>query len=239
MQSSVAFGRHAHRAAAATALVALSIVQAAAMRGSVSAGSISGRVVLTARVRGVALPTNAYLPRAVSVPAASSDQSELRNVVLYLKGAAYAGVLPAMHRQIRQEHETFVPRVVAVTRGSVVDFPNGDPFFHNVFSLSAASTFDLGRYPDSHSRSRQFTKAGLVKVYCHIHSHMSATILVLDHPYFAVPDLDGSFTLANVPAGRYTIVGWHERVGEQSEPIQVEAGRAATIDLSLPVGDAP
>jgi plastocyanin len=235
VQFSVAFGRHTHRAAAATALVALSIVQAAAMRGPVSAGSISGRVVLTARVRGVALPTNAYLPRAVSVPAASSDQSELRNVVLYLKGATYAGALPAMHRQIRQEHETFVPRVVAVTRGSVVDFPNGDPFFHNVFSLSAASTFDLGRYPDSHSRSRQFTKAGLVKVYCHIHSQMSASILVLDHPYFAMPDDAGGFVLPDVPQGEYSLVAWHERVGQQISKVMVQAGQATTVEVKLPV----
>ena len=235
MQRGAAFGRRAHTAFAAAVVAAMSIVQAPAMRGAASAGSISGRVVLTARVRGVALPTNAYLPRAVSPPGASNDQSELRNVVLYLKGATYAGFLPAMRRQIRQEHEAFTPRVVAVTRGSVVDFPNGDPFFHNVFSLSAASTFDLGRYPDSHSRSRQFTKAGLVKVYCHIHSQMTATILVLDHPYFAMPDDAGGFILPDVPQGEYSLVAWHERVGQQTSKVTVQAGQATTVEVRLPV----
>jgi plastocyanin len=235
VQIGAALGRHAHRAFAAATLVALSIVQTAAMGRPASGGSISGRVVLTARVRGAALPTNAYLPRAVSLPAASNEQSELRNVVLYLKNAAYAGVLPAMHRQIRQEYEAFVPRVVAVTRGSVVDFPNGDPFFHNVFSLSAASTFDLGRYPDTHSRSRQFTKAGLVKVYCHIHSQMSASILVLDHPYFAMPDDAGGFVLPGVPEGEYSLVAWHERVGQQVSKVIVQAGQASTVEIKLPV----
>ena len=235
MQIGAALGRHAHRALAAATLVALSIVQTAAIGKPASGGSISGRVVLTARVRGAALPTNAYLPRAVSLPAGSSDQSELRNVVLYLKNAPYAGVLPAMHRQIRQEHEAFVPRVVAVTRGSIIDFPNGDPFFHNVFSLSAASTFDLGRYPDTHSRSRQFTKAGLVKVYCHIHSQMSASILVLDHPYFAMPDDAGGFVLADVPEGEYSLVAWHERVGQQISKVSVQAGQASTVEIKLPV----
>jgi plastocyanin len=223
-----------------TALILLALAPFPARPGGQTpeGGAINGRVKLTSRVRGVPLPANAYQPRTVNRRDAGSAP-EIKSVVVYLKDAPYGGVLPVSHVAIRQEHEAFTPRVVAITRGSTVDFPNADPFFHNVFSLSGPANFDLGRYPQGKSRPRTFTKAGLVKVYCHIHSHMSATILVLDHPYFAVPDLDGSFTLANVPAGRYTIVGWHERVGEQSEPIQVEAGRAATIDLSLPVGDAP
>ena len=94
-----------------------------------------------------------------------------------------------------------MPRTVAITRGSTVDFPNGDPFFHNVFSLSRAANFNLGRFARGQSRGREFTKAGTVKVYCDIHSHMSATILVFDHPYFTIPELDGSFELPAVPAG--------------------------------------
>ena len=74
-----------------------------------------------------------------------------------------------------------------------------------------------------------------MKVYCDIHSHMSATILVFDHPYFTIPELDGSFELPAVPAGQYTLVGWHERVGERSERIRVEAGKATSIELTVPV----
>ena len=76
-----------------------------------------------------------------------------------------------------------------------------------------------------------------MKVYCHIHSHMSATILVLDHPYFAIPQADGTFELPNVPPGQYTVVGWHERVGERRVPVRVERGQTATVELSLPVED--
>ena len=77
-----------------------------------------------------------------------------------------------------------------------------------------------------------------MKVYCQIHSHMSASILVLDHPYFAIPDgPDGAFTIANVPEGSYSIVGWHERVGERSSRLQVEAGQTTTINITLPVTD--
>jgi plastocyanin len=162
----------------------------------------------------------------------------MHSVVVYLKDVAYTGALPVAHAQIRQENESFSPRVVTITRGSTVDFPNFDSYFHNVFSLSGAATFDLGRFPAGQSRSRQFTRAGIVKVYCHIHSQMSATIVVLDHPFFATPDATGQFTIADVPPGDYTLVGWHERVGEQTSRISVVSGRATQADVSLPVGNA-
>jgi plastocyanin len=199
---------------------------------------LSGRVTLATRIRGVPLSTNAYTPRAVSRQE-SSATPEMLNVVVYLKERGYRGPLPATRRQIKQEKETFVPRVIAITRGSTLDFPNADPYFHNVFSLSGAGPFDLGRYPDGESRSRQFTKVGLVKVFCHIHSHMSASILVLDHPYFTIPDADGSFSISNVPPGDHTVVAWHERVGEQTAHIVVRPGQDSSIDISLPVPDGP
>jgi len=222
---------------AAVVTASLAIVQPVTLGQPPQTGSIAGRVKITARVRGAALSTNAYAPRAVSVQA-SSAVPEMRSVVVYLKDPSYRGALPVMRRQIRQEHESFVPRIVAITRGSIVEFPNGDPIFHNVFSLSAAGTFDLGRYPDGQSRFRQFTKPGLVKVYCHIHSQMSASILVLDHPYFTTPGDDGAFTLANVPAGDYRLVAWHERVGEQVARLSVQPGQATTIEIALPLADA-
>ena len=156
-----------------------------------------------------------------------------------LKDVSYRGVLTPRKATLNQEHETFVPHVLAVTRGSTVDFPNGDPIFHNVFSLSSAATFNLGRYPTGQSRRQTMTKSGIVKVYCQIHSHMSATILVFDHPYFAIPELDGSFEIANLPPGDYTVVGWHERVGERTATLHVDGGRASAVDLSLPVDDRP
>ena len=197
-------------------------------------GSITGHVKLTPKIKGRALPTTAYPTRAVGAhdPTAAP---EIKNVVVYLRDVAFRGALPPTRAELRQEHETFVPHVLAITRGSTVDFPNDDPIFHNVFSLSSAATFDLRRYPKGQSRSQTFSKPGIVKVYCNIHSHMSATILVLDNPYFAIPGLDGTFELSNVPPGQYTVVGWHERVGERRATVKVERGKAATVDLSLPV----
>jgi plastocyanin len=224
-----------HRRLPISALLATMIVAAPGGQ-TPDAGSVVGRVTLT-RVRGAALPSTAYPGRTVGrheLPATP----EIRNVVVYLKNVVYRGPLAVKKVQLRQEHETFIPHVLAITRGSAVDFPNDDPIFHNVFSLSGAANFDLGQYAHGQTRSRELTKAGIVKVYCRIHSHMSATILVLDHPYFTVPETDGAFELPNIPPGEYTIVGWHERVGERSASVRVERGKAATVNLSLPVEDA-
>jgi plastocyanin len=218
-------------------IASLIAVFAAVLGGQVpDAGSITGHVRLTPKIKGRALPSTAYPARAVG----DHDPSalpEIKNVVVYLKDVAFRGALPAAKAELRQEHETFIPHVLAVTRGSTVDFPNDDPIFHNVFSLSSAATFDLRRYPRGQSRTQTFPKAGIVKVYCNIHSHMSATIVVMDNPYFTIPALDGGFELKNVPPGEYTLVGWHERVGERRSPVRVERGKATTIDLSLPVED--
>jgi plastocyanin len=224
-----------HISAFCLALAALPAGQA------LETGRIAGRIRLTTRVPGKPLPSAAYPRRSVGDQNAPV-QPEIRNVVVYLNDAPHSGSLATSRVELRQEHETFIPHTVAITRGSTVDFPNGDPFFHNVFSLSRAANFNLGRYARGVTRAREFTKPGTVKVYCDIHSHMSATILVFDHPYFTIPEIDGSFQLPQVPVGVYTVVGWHERVGERSARVQVEAGKATTIELTVPVaveGDAP
>ena len=211
-------------------------VPAAAPDQSANSGGVKGQVTLTKRMRGTALPTTAYPGRAIGRFDVSAVP-EISNVVVYIKDPGYRGTLPVRRVEMKQENETFIPRTLPVTKGSTVDFPNVDPFFHNVFSLSGAANFNLGRYPRGQTRSQTFNKPGVVKVYCQIHSHMSATILVLDHPYFAVPGRDGNYELPNLPPGDYTVVGWHERVGERTALVRVQSGQTATVDLSLPVED--
>jgi plastocyanin len=218
--------------------VLIAATMAAAIAGvgaqTPTTGTITGRVVLTSRVRGNPIPSNVYQPRAI----AKRDPDavpEIKNVVVSLKGAPFRGPLTVSHETMTQQGELFTPRVLTITRGSSVDFPNADPVFHNVFSLSSAASFDLGRYPMGKSRSTTFTKPGLVKVYCHIHSQMTASILVLDHPYFTTPSVDGTFTLRNVPAGTYKVAGWHERVGERTVEVTVEPGGRTAVELYLPV----
>jgi plastocyanin len=195
-------------------------------------GRIDGQVTLVVP-SGVKVPSGVYPSRRVSGPAPKA--SEIANVVVFLKGITPYRNLAPSSATIRQTDETFKPAVVAVTRGSTVSFPNFDPFFHNVFSLSRGSTFDLGRYPRGESRTRTLTQAGLVKVYCHLHSHMSASIMVFDHPFFDVPAADGRFRLDGIPPGSYRISAWHPRIGESTHDVSVEAGKPATVEFVLPV----
>jgi plastocyanin len=147
--------------------------------------------------------------------------------------------LPGGRATVGQRDEAFTPRVLAVGRNSIVEFPNLDPFFHDVFSLSRAATFDLGRYPQGQTRERRFTKTGIVKVFCNIHSDMSATLMVFDHRLFATPAPDGAFLIDDVPAGSWKLNAWHERIGATTKAVQVVAGETARVEFTLPVVDQP
>jgi plastocyanin len=206
---------------------------------SIAAGQVSpepavirGRVEIGVPV-SVRRPSAAYATRAVSASRLAPD-SERRNVVVYVRNAPAQDV-SRMRAVIRQHEETFMPRVVAVTVGSEVEFPNDDPIYHNVFSLSRAKNFNLGRYPRGESRRVRFDKPGVVKVFCEIHSHMSATVMVFNHPWFAVPDEAGRFELPAVPPGDQQITAWHERLGDTTVNVRLQPGRAFETEFTLPV----
>ena len=197
-------------------------------------GSIAGQVEVVARSSRRLASAGAYPGRLVS-PAPTAKPSERSNVVVFVKTGATAAT--PTHAVIHQQNETFVPHTTVITVGSTVDFPNDDIIFHNVFSLSRAASFDLGRYPRGSSKSRTFNEAGLVKVYCHLHSHMNAIVRVFDHPFFAVPDEAGGFTIDGLKPGPYEVVAWHERVGEVELSATVIAGQRAMLNFSLPLTD--
>lgn len=197
-------------------------------------GSVGGQVQIVAKPTRRLPSAGAYPNRNVSV-AVEHDATELANVVVFVK--AIATPATAVRAAIQQRGEEFLPHVVAVPVGSTVEFPNADPIFHNVFSLSRHATFDLGRYPKGQSRSRTFETPGIVKVYCHLHSHMNAVIRVFDHPYFAIPDSQGRFRIDGLEPRRYQVVAWHERVGEVTLDAAVSAGHNATLAFSLPLQD--
>ena len=110
-----------------------------------------------------------------------------------------------------QKMKAFVPHVVAIPAGSSVEFPNFDPIFHNAFSSYSGQVFDVGLYPPGKSRVVTFKREGVVRVFCNIHSTMSAVIVVLKTPYFAVSDESGAVSIPDVPAGDYTLHVYHER----------------------------
>jgi hypothetical protein len=114
-----------------------------------------------------------------------------------------------------------------------VDFPNSDTKFHNVFSLSRANNFDLGRYPPGKTGSVKFDKPGIVRVFCDIHSHMSGYVFVFGHPYFAVTDSDGRYVIPQVPAGTYTLLVWSELGQADSKKITVADNIVTEADFQI------
>ncbi len=121
----------------------------------------------------------------------------------------------ALSRHVRmlQKNKTFSPHVLPVQVGTVVDFPNLDPIFHNAFSSYSGQIFDVGLYSPGASRAVRFARPGVVRVFCNIHPSMSAIIVVLNSPYFTVTGHDGRFVL-DVPPGKYELHVFHERASE-------------------------
>jgi plastocyanin len=202
------------RAAAALLIVSAGLWAAggttphAATAGGAANGTIRGRVELRQPPADLGRRANAGdlgMPRP-------HDATDRRRSVVYLETAPR----PAFDQRdeprarLDQRNETFVPHVLAIVAGTTVDFPNNDKTYHNVFSLSSTKTFDLGRYAVGRSQSVRFDRPGIVRVFCDIHSHMSAFILVFAHRYFAVTDDEGRYRLDNVPPGSYTVVAWNE-----------------------------
>jgi len=163
------------------------------------------------------------------------DMPDLLRSVVYLESAP-RGAFDSNeggHAVMDQRNETFVPHVLAIMTGTTVDFPNSDKFYHNVFSLSKTRQFDLGRYAAGNSRPVRFDRAGIVRVFCDIHSHMNAYIIVFSHPFFAMTDTEGRYRIENVPPGTYGVIAWNEGTSSDTRPITVPDGGVAELDFTL------
>jgi plastocyanin len=203
-----------------------------AVAQSPAAGIIRGRVEVRRSIPHVERrPTVSDL----GMPPAH-DVRDLRRSVVYLESApalAFPDIEP-QRATMDQRNETFVPHVLAITVGTTVDFPNSDNTYHNVFSLRGPRRFDLGRYAAGRSKSVRFDRPGIVRVFCEIHSHMSAFILVFNHPYFSVTTADGRYQISRIPPGRYTLVAWNEgSIRESRQIVMPEDGGAVEADFSL------
>ena len=157
---------------------------------------------------------------------------DLSDAVLYLEApATVATAGKAATVEIAITDKTYAPHVVVVPVGSTVRFPNHDPFDHNVFSVSEPNSFDLGLYGRGEAKSYTFANPGLVRVYCNVHPRMVAYVLVMANRYYAQPASDGSFVIDNVPAGRYRLHVWHERI--PSEVVQEVAAGPGEAELQI------
>ena len=153
--------------------------------------------------------------------------------VVYLEGD-----FPALAKtnsqaaSMEQKHFQFAPGILAIQTGTLVDFPNLDDTYHNVFSYSKPKRFDLGRYrKDEKPAALLFDKPGVIKLYCEIHEHMRGTILVLDTPYFVRTDHDGKFRLEHLPAGNYVLKAWVDEKVTRQRAIELKDGAILHIDF--------
>lgn len=154
---------------------------------------------------------------ADSREASVSKQKDYSGVIVWLeqKSTSPQSTTPGTFTMV-QKNKKFTPHVLVIPVGSTVDFPNSDPIFHNAFSNFSGQPFDTGLYPPGTSQKIRFRREGVVRVFCNIHSNMSAVIIVLNTPYYARTQKDGSFKLNGVAPGEYKLKVWHERSAERT-----------------------
>jgi plastocyanin len=176
-------------------MIWLWLICSSALIGPLFGSSVSGRVELRD-----------------SQDSAVSTKKDFGGVVISLSPAGVETVkLESGRARMVQKNKTFTPHVLAVTTGTVVDFPNFDPIFHSAFSNYNGQVFDLGLYPPGSTRSVRFSRPGIVRIFCNIHDQMSAIIVVLSSPWFDVTKQDGTFRIPDVPPGEYRVNVFHER----------------------------
>lgn len=168
--------------------------------------------------------------------AGGGPQLDLSRTVIYLDARPDLVSAPppdGQRPQIAQHDKAFAPDLLVVVQGTTVEFPNWDPFSHNVFSRSRAASFDLERYEQGQSKSYTFNSVGVVQVFCNIHPQMRAVLLVVPNRWFTRADAQGRFALPDVPPGPHVLVAWHERAGEQPQSIDVPFEGLREVGLTL------
>ncbi len=203
-------------------------------------GAIAGTVLLPPQqVRKRAFRGDAYrnrlAPDRSGKTAAPATRSPYDDVVVSAHPAAPSSKLLVSVDAVRMDQQTaqFRPRVLPVTVGTRVEFVNKDRFYHNVFSLSRPNEFDIGRKPTGVVADQVFEAAGLVEVFCDIHPQMSATILVLDTPWFTQPDSTGVFQLQGLPYGTYQVRVYHPEHDVMTRAVEVGDGVAMAQNFTF------
>jgi plastocyanin len=206
-------------------------------------------VLLCASLAGAqAVTLTARVASTLTGEGKAAKSREASNVVVWLTPAAGAvkpvGFREAQQPRLVQRNKSFDPHLLVVPVGSVVAFPNHDPFFHNVFSLFEGKRFDLGLYEAGSTRDVHFDKPGISYIFCNIHPEMSAVVVALDTPYYGISDRQGQVVIAGVPAGKYVLRVWHESalpetLRAMTREVTISATSSTLGVLRLPESDLP
>lgn len=203
------------------------------------AAEVSGTITLAKKFRKQVLAPAVYDLRGVAIRESAvpdSRRNEFERIAVWLESDEPATVGP-VHAAMEQRDRRMEPGLVIVPTGSTVDFPNLDPIFHNIFSLSRTQSFDLGYYPQGQSRSVRFQRPGIVQVYCHVHPNMYGVIVVVSSRWFQKPAPDGTFSLSGVTAGKYRLRLWQKTAGLVSKSIVVPESGTVRANFSIPDED--
>jgi plastocyanin len=204
--------------------------------------SIDGAILITRKLtrRNVTPTVAAYQRGAYAELGHDEDQDPLNyersHVVIWIEGQADAHrSTPVPAPSLEQMGRRFVPDLLAIPAGTAISFPNLDPIFHNVFSLSKSKSFDLGNYSKGDTRKVVFSRPGIVYVGCHLHPNMAAVIVVTPGDCTKAGP-DGRFSLDGVAPGAWTVVAWHRAAGYYRKKVEVLPNRGAHVEFLIPVG---
>lgn len=222
------------------ALLSITLTLSACLAAETIEGTVVVRKKLTKRRVTATVP---LYERGTAVGLTADTETdplafERARVAIYLDGHFPAD--PAAGAQtatMEQQNRRFSPELLVIESGSKVSFPNLDPIFHNVFSLSGPRSFDLGNYPQGDTRVVTFPKPGIVYVNCHLHPNMSAAIVVAPGKWNTKADRDGHFALHDVPPGKYTVVAWHKAAGFFRQQVEVTPGHDEKIEFLIPIDE--
>ena len=200
------------------------------------AGTLEGKVEVRqpARVKRDPQKGDRYGPGGLKGEGEKKPEGpETENVVISILELSTPAPAKSPKISIGQKDKTFIPYLTVIRTGTTVDFPNGDKVFHSVYSESATQKFHLPEYPQGESRSVTFTKPGHVELFCAIHSHMNAHILILPNEFFTRCKASGDFKLDNLPAGKLKVQAWHPKLGTQVQVVDVPKDGTVKVNFSL------
>lgn len=207
-----------------------------------AAGNIAGVVQIKSKIRKLkhgkkkkkdAYGSDDFLKKKKADEGSAGITDEIQQVVVYIVDAGKKYLPPAVHATMKQEHRMFGPHVLPIVAGQEVDFPNYDTIYHDVYSESDTKKFELPDYAMGKSDTLKFNKTGIVELFCGIHTNMNAYILVLQNPFFAMPNSSHIYEIKNVPPGKYILRAWHPRVEPKEKEITVPAEGNVQVDFTL------